>query len=160
MHESVGRLLQHARDVTRDTREPVHDFADLAKRLGVSSAVMTNWKRRGVSKEGAIAAELALGCSAQWILTGQGPALAEAREANADDPTALPLGGQMLVLDEALRHFTQEEREDLFEYIKMKVRRSKAPHVQDMQERLNKAVDKIAERAAVYIVDKSGQQDA
>jgi phage repressor protein C with HTH and peptisase S24 domain len=33
---------------------------------------MTNWKKRGVSKEGAITAGHELGCSVNWVLTGEG----------------------------------------------------------------------------------------
>lgn len=33
---------------------------------------MTNWKKRGISKEGAITAEQELGCSVNWVLTGEG----------------------------------------------------------------------------------------
>lgn len=73
MHPSVIRLLDHAKEVTADSREPVATFAALGRRLGVSSAVMTNWKARGISKEGALAAEVSLGCSATWVLEGKGP---------------------------------------------------------------------------------------
>lgn len=75
MHESVMRLLDCARRATeaeRDLRR-VKDFADLWHRLGISSGTMTNWKARGVSKEGAIAAERIFHCSASWILEGIGP---------------------------------------------------------------------------------------
>lgn len=74
MHESAKRLLDCARAATKDSAYPIEDFNDLAKRLPVSSAVMTNWKKRGVSKEGAIKAERLLGCSVQWILDGIGAA--------------------------------------------------------------------------------------
>lgn len=143
MHESVLRLLQCAKEATKTAREPVADFADLARKLGVSSAVMTNWKARGVSKEGAIKAEQVFGCSAQWVLTGERPA-----GGAEDEEESAPLAGQALVLEDALRSLGQEAREDVLEYIKMKIARSKAPHVQEMRKRYMAALDKVAKRAA------------
>jgi len=70
MHESTKRLLDFARAVTADEPTPVRDFADLQVRMDISSGVMSNWKRRGVSKDGAISAEQIFGCSVQWILEG------------------------------------------------------------------------------------------
>ncbi|MBS0427142.1 MAG: helix-turn-helix domain-containing protein [Proteobacteria bacterium] len=46
--------------------------------LGVSAATMSNWKTRGMSKEGALRAEAVYGCSAHWLLTGEGPEQAHA----------------------------------------------------------------------------------
>lgn len=75
MHDSVIRLLNCARrageHVSPDPR--VTDFPSLQVALGISSATLTNWKRRGVSKEGALAAETAFACSATWVLEGHGP---------------------------------------------------------------------------------------
>lgn len=42
--------------------------------MGVTPAVMSNWKARGISKEGALAAEAKFGCSAHWLLTGKSEA--------------------------------------------------------------------------------------
>jgi hypothetical protein len=72
VHESAKRLLDCAKAATAGTAYPIGDFNDLAKRLPVSSAVMSNWKKRGVSRDGAIAAERLFKCSVQWILEGQG----------------------------------------------------------------------------------------
>lgn len=70
MHESAKRLL----DAARDARSVVacSNFGELQKALAVSPARMTNWKARGVSKEGALKAQETLGCSANWVLTGVG----------------------------------------------------------------------------------------
>jgi len=72
MHPSMQRLLQFARETTHETSAPVHDYADVGQRMGRSSAVMTNWKARGISKEGALQAEEVFGCSARWLMTGEG----------------------------------------------------------------------------------------
>lgn len=70
MHESTHRLLEYAKTATANSRDPILSFKDLGDRLGVTSAVMSNWKARGVSKAGAIAAEREFGCSADFILRG------------------------------------------------------------------------------------------
>jgi len=70
MHESTKRLLDFARRSTATTSNPISDFTALGKFLEVSSATMTNWKTRGVSKDGALLAEAKLGCPAQHILYG------------------------------------------------------------------------------------------
>lgn len=74
-HESARRLLAAAREATAydSPLRRVSDFEQLRKALNVSAAVLTNWKERGVSKEGALAAEALWGCSACWVLTGEEP---------------------------------------------------------------------------------------
>ncbi|MDQ0068983.1 phage repressor protein C with HTH and peptisase S24 domain [Variovorax boronicumulans] len=79
MHESVSRLLDYARKKSSEFAKPGNDFGRLQVLLQVSSATLTNWKSRGVSKEGAIRAERELGCSANWILTGEGDEDAQAK---------------------------------------------------------------------------------
>lgn len=66
--------MKFAQESTADSRTPIRTGADLARALGVSQATLSNWKdpERGVSKEGAIKAQLALGCSVTWLLSGQG----------------------------------------------------------------------------------------
>lgn len=75
MHDSMRRLLDFARRNTehRRTADRVQEFSDISRRLGVSSAVMTNWKARGISKDGALDAQQAFGCNAWWVLSGTGP---------------------------------------------------------------------------------------
>lgn len=70
MHESIVRLLNYARKSTANEKKPVLDFQGLSERLEVSSARMTNWKTRGISKDGALKAEVVFGCSATWLMTG------------------------------------------------------------------------------------------
>lgn len=72
MHESVSRLLDYARRKTKGSPVVIADFQALQVVLDASSAKMTNWKSRGISKEGAIKAERELGVSANWLLTGEG----------------------------------------------------------------------------------------
>lgn len=72
MHPSVVRLLDYVRRKTAGTSNPVSDFGGLQVRLEISSATMTNWKSRGISKDGAIKAEREFGCSVNWLLTGEG----------------------------------------------------------------------------------------
>lgn len=65
-----------ARSVTRHfpAGQAVDTFADLGERLNVSSAVMTNWKARGLSKDGALDAQRLWGINALWLLEDIGPA--------------------------------------------------------------------------------------
>lgn len=85
MHASMKRLLDYAREAASSDGRPVTGFADIGDRLGVSSATLTNWKARGVSKEGAIQAESHFGCAASWILRGDGPRDAAAKAVVAAD---------------------------------------------------------------------------
>lgn len=70
MHASMKRLLDYAMEATHKDKAPVMDFAGLGARMKVSSAVMTNWKARGISREGALQAEGLFGCSGRWIREG------------------------------------------------------------------------------------------
>lgn len=72
MHPSVSRLLDYARRKTKGSPVVIADFQALQVILEISSGTMTNWKSRGVSKEGAIKAERELGVSANWVLNGEG----------------------------------------------------------------------------------------
>lgn len=78
VHESAARLLEFARQATGSSPTPVHDWAGLRAALDVTAAVLTNWKARGISKEGALRAEAVFGCSAHWVLTGEGHRLGAA----------------------------------------------------------------------------------
>lgn len=72
MHDSVMRLLACAKIASRNTKNPIADTGRLAEMLNVSSATMTNWKKRGVSKDGALLAEKALGSRPTFVLEGKG----------------------------------------------------------------------------------------
>lgn len=69
-HASMTRLLEFARYKTADQRTPVTDWSTLRQQLGVSQGAFTNWKRRGISAEGARTAQVQFGCSQDWILFG------------------------------------------------------------------------------------------
>lgn len=72
----MKRLLDLARERTRHLGDGqrVETFTDLGNRLNVSSAVMTNWKARGISKEGALDAQRMWGINALWLLERRAPA--------------------------------------------------------------------------------------
>lgn len=89
MHQSVIRLLTRAREVTQSAASPILTFDDLRKDLDVSSATMTNWKSRGVSKEGALEAAQKYRCDANWILTGK-PQVKEAHDLSFVEPIVMP----------------------------------------------------------------------
>lgn len=69
IHPTAARLLLAAATLSR---EGVTGPSDLARLLGVSPQVATNWMRRGVSKEGMLAAQEKLGANPTWIRTGEG----------------------------------------------------------------------------------------
>lgn len=70
VHPSMQRLLDAAHAATAASRSPVRTWADLLKRLNVTDQVFTNWKRRGLSKDGAIEAGAVFGVDAHFLLTG------------------------------------------------------------------------------------------
>lgn len=102
MHESAKRLLDGAREATVQASDRVHDFADISRRLSVSSATMTNWKKRGVSKEGALAAERAFNINAHWVLTGEGNPLNNRQVLDRAVSLAPAIMGSQLVTWESL----------------------------------------------------------
>lgn len=91
MHESMKRLLDYARSAPGPTGKAVRGFADIGAAMGVSSAVLSNWKARGLSKDGALKAEAAFGCSAQWLLSGVGTAMVVTPLATGQPPP-VPVG--------------------------------------------------------------------
>lgn len=81
MHETMKRL--YAATVGRDAGYGVQ--TELANLLGVSAQVVGNWERRGISKDGLLAAEERMGISPAWIKTGIG------------DPRKEPTAGKIAV---------------------------------------------------------------
>ena len=61
MHESFERLLEISNGLSQEV---------IARRIDESPQTLTNWKKRGVSKAGALKAAAEFGCSANWILSG------------------------------------------------------------------------------------------
>ena len=78
------RLLNCAQEGHLERRARPAWTPGLAEALGVSSATMTNWKSRGVSKDGALAAEQLFGCSPRWVMEGDA-AFAPASHAASED---------------------------------------------------------------------------
>jgi hypothetical protein len=72
MHDSMARLLFYTRQASQNWQKPVKTFGDIAAVMVESSATLTNWKSRGISKDGAIKAERIFGCSVNWLMTGEG----------------------------------------------------------------------------------------
>ena len=60
--QSLERLLEAAGNISQE---------ELAKALDESPQTITNWKKRGVSKAGAIKASAIYGISTAWILNGE-----------------------------------------------------------------------------------------
>lgn len=69
-HESLARLIKAVQDMHPDER--VGPSA-VARMLGVSPQVITNWRQRGVSDQGALSAQSTLGINASYILDGRMP---------------------------------------------------------------------------------------
>lgn len=71
MDKQMERLYAAAAEI-----KGIKTQAELARALNTSSQVINNWEKRGVSREGMIAAQRAIGCSALWIEDGKGQMLA------------------------------------------------------------------------------------
>lgn len=79
MHPSASRLYQVAA-LLGD-----HSTAAIAKRMNTSVQKVQNWESRGVSREGALHAQLVYGHDANWILCvpGAGPAVMPVSQSDA-----------------------------------------------------------------------------
>lgn len=67
MHETTERLYKAARDL-RGADTP----SEVARLLGESQQTLKNWEYRGMSKQGILKAQAAIGCRAEWLTTGSG----------------------------------------------------------------------------------------
>ena len=67
MHETAVRLYEAAKDLRR-----IEGQSAVARALNESPQTVRNWEIRGVSKSGAVKAQHAFGCDANWILNGTG----------------------------------------------------------------------------------------
>ena len=96
VHPSIQRLLLAAQLATAKSSEPITDYPGVGYALGASAAVITNWKARGVSKQGAIKAAARWHCTVAWILDGKGSPLGDERQAylirdrDASEPVIAP----------------------------------------------------------------------
>jgi phage repressor protein C with HTH and peptisase S24 domain len=66
-HETGQRLLAAAKALKQ-----ADGPSDLARLLNVSPQTITNWLKRGVSKDGMLLAQRLIGVNATWIETGEG----------------------------------------------------------------------------------------
>lgn len=83
MNPQAKRLYEAARALKGITGQ-----SELARALNTSPQTVKNWETRGVSKQGMLAAEHALGCSALWIESGHGEMTSQSVPAkSADSPT-------------------------------------------------------------------------
>lgn len=100
MHASFTRLMEcAARATARDSPDRrVQRARDLVRWLGVSPQVVTNWKRRGVAREGALRAETAAGrpC-ASWILSDGPPPEWVAAQRSVEGLSTRPRGAETLL---------------------------------------------------------------
>ena len=77
LHDSIERLYRAAIDALGDDAP-----AKVARRLNTSAQTLQNWELRGISKDGALKAQLVYECDANWLLgesgseTWRGPAAA------------------------------------------------------------------------------------
>lgn len=71
MHETAERLYDVVLAMTG-----IAGQSAVASLLNESPQTVNNWEARGVSQGGALKAQRATGCDANWLLTGEGPVLA------------------------------------------------------------------------------------
>jgi hypothetical protein len=111
MHPSMTRLLLCAQEATKGQRRAITDFKDLGARLGESSAVISNWKSRGISKAGALKASRLFGCSATWLMDGKGaPGNPDARLTEEAPTGPDALDEALEVLSKVLTELDEEAR--------------------------------------------------
>ena len=67
-HPEIQRLLQALRE--RGLISGPHEATQLASLLNISPQLVTNWKRRGLSKEAKLDIQDRFGISATWLSTG------------------------------------------------------------------------------------------
>lgn len=67
MHPTMARLYEAAKAIKQ-----VRGQSAVARLLNASPQTLKNWEARGVSKQGAITAQQAIGCDATWLLEGSG----------------------------------------------------------------------------------------
>lgn len=77
MHETMERLYEAARLLQNVTGQSA-----VARLLNTSPQTVKNWETRGVSKSGMLQAQALIGCSANWIDSGNG---------EMEDHTSAPL---------------------------------------------------------------------
>lgn len=84
MHMTTKRLFDALKEMAEidGYTEP----GRAAQYLGESAATITNWKSRGISKQGILKANEILGVNPRWLATGEGEMLATASPATLGKP--------------------------------------------------------------------------
>lgn len=72
MHPTTIRLFEAIKTATRGAVDGNGKPGEVARALGQSAAVVTNWKARGVSRDGMLIAHAKFGISPKWIEAGEG----------------------------------------------------------------------------------------
>jgi SOS-response transcriptional repressor LexA len=85
VHPTAERLFQAAKLIGKAEKP-----AEVARLLGVTEQVITNWTRRGVSRDGLLLTQEKIGCSATWLKTGQGAMLAVVEHKHVSTPSDSP----------------------------------------------------------------------
>lgn len=67
MHITAARLMRAAKEL-----KGADGPSEVARLLNVAPQMITNWMARGVSRNGMVTAERLIGCSASWLMTGEG----------------------------------------------------------------------------------------
>ena len=95
--------------------------SEVARALNASPQTINNWEARGMSKAGMLNAQAVLGCSANWLASGEGemalapvvPSHMRVFTANSDDPDLVPIPMVKLRLRAGMTGFqTEPERRD------------------------------------------------
>ena len=92
MHPTAARLYEAATKLEKGSSQ-----SEIAKELGHSPQVISNWETRGVSPPGAVAAQRAWGVSATWVLYGEGPEMSGgASQSEQLDPETIKAAYQLV----------------------------------------------------------------
>lgn len=68
IHPTMERLYRAASEIKKITSP-----SRVARLLNSSPQTLKNWESRGISQAGANNAQAAIGCNANWLLSGEGP---------------------------------------------------------------------------------------
>lgn len=121
-HPSATRLLEGVRQATAHLppSRQIATYLQIRHALGLAAAVISNWKARGVSESGALAAEERWGVPATWILTGAAPPRWATAAASHDlDPVVTALDA----LQQALAAAPDDMRDEIGEALQAWARR-------------------------------------
>lgn len=105
----------------------------ISEDLLISQQVVTNWGARGVSKDGALAAEKKWGCVATWVLEGDGPQWIGGVEPVVAPPVRPTLEQALAVIGQALSSTMDADlRDDVADAMRKLALREGSPRDQKM----------------------------